>query len=247
MRPFVVFLAISFLGLTAPFAVGQQQDPASEYLKRGNANLRRGDLAGAIANYDRSLELNPRSAEAHFKRGQVRRAQGNLDEAIDDFELAVEIDPTLVVNRDVADAYYHRGFIKSNGLEMDNAISDFNLAIKFDPSDPNTYVKRGESLLVLNNLKEAVADFDHVIELAANNTVSSIALVDRGYAEMLQGKSKEARNDFSRGLALNPERRFLLELHLRMIEAQARELKRRQEGSELQVAQLQTPRSLRAA
>jgi tetratricopeptide (TPR) repeat protein len=217
-------------------AAAQQQDTADEYLRRGNANLRRGDLVGAAANYDKSLELNPRSAEAHFKRGQVRRTLGDLDGAIEDYEFALDIDATLVVTRDVAEAYYKRGFIKANGLELDNAISDFSLAIRFNPKDPNTFIKRGESHLVLQDLDQAVADFESVIELGADNTVLAVAYVDRGYARMLQGKAKEARADFTKGVQTNPERRFLLELHLRMIEAQTREMKRRQETSVTPVA-----------
>jgi tetratricopeptide (TPR) repeat protein len=236
VKPIRLIIAALILGLQAVAAVGQQSDPADEYLKRGNANLRRGDLAGAIANYDKSLELNPRSAEAHFKRGQVRRAQGNLDEAIEDYEDAVEIDASLVVGRDVADAYYRRGFIKANGLEMDQAISDFTLAIKFNPNDPNNFVKRGESHLVMSKFTEAIGDFDRAIALNPEVSVIVMAYVDRGYAKMQMGRAKESRADFTKGLQLNPDRRFLLELHLRLIEAQRNELKRRLDTANMLVA-----------
>lgn len=223
--------------LTGAKVLAQPQDPAAqEYLKRGNANLRRGDLAGAVANYDKSIEINPRSAEAHFKRGQARRAQGNLDEAIDDYEIAVEIDPELVIKRDVADAYYNRGFIKANELEMDNAIRDFNSAIKFNPKDANAFIKRGESHLMLNELAEAIADFDQVISLGVEGSSLPLAYIDRGYAKMLLGDPAGAREDFTRGLKLDPERRFFLELHLRMLEALAFELKRRRESVSIPVA-----------
>lgn len=238
MKIFGYEVVILVLCAAVTAVAGQQPDTADEYLRRGNANLRRGDLAGAVANYDKSLELNPRSAEAHFKRGQVRRTLGDLDGAIADYEVAWEIDATLVITRDVADAYYRRGFIAANGLELDNAISDFSLAIRFNPKDPNTFIKRGESHLVLQDLDEAVADFNQVIELGADNKVLAVAYVDRGYARLLQGNAKEARADFNKGVQTNPERRFLLELHLRMIEAQTREVRRKRDSSVVPLAAL---------
>lgn len=238
----LVLVAPLAMVATQARALAQQPDTAEEYLRRGNANLRRGDLTGAVANYDKSLEINPQSAEAHFKRGQVRRTLGDLDGAIEDYESAVAIDEKLVISRDVADAYYKRGFLKANGLELDNAISDFTLAIRFNPKDPNNFIKRGESHLVLQDLDQAIADFDRVIELGAETSVLAIAYVDRGYSRMLQGKAKEARADFAQGLQTSPERRFLLELHLRMIEAQSREVKRRSDSTTTLVAMGRTAR-----
>ena len=94
-----IFLA---LAVCAPSASAQRDRSARKYLKQGIEHFSKGDLAGAIADYDRALNADPKFAEAYFNRGKARRAQGDLDGAIADYEAAAELDPQLALNnRDI--------------------------------------------------------------------------------------------------------------------------------------------------
>src|SRR2546423_2805303 len=116
--------------LAAPVVQAQSLHSAKDYVKRGLTRFSKGDLDGAIGDYSRAIELDPRHADAHLNRGKARRAKGDLDGAISDYETAIGIDPRIAHNnRDITQAYSNRGFIRSNQMDLDGAISDFNRVI----------------------------------------------------------------------------------------------------------------------
>ena len=144
-------LPIAFIALAAcaPNASAQLDHSARKYLKQGIERFSKGDLTGAIADYDRALNADPKFAEAYINRGKAKRAQGDLDGAIADYEAAADLDPELAANnRDITQAYLNRGYIRSNRLDLDGALTDFDRAIKLDPKDADAYFKRGRALLI---------------------------------------------------------------------------------------------------
>src|SRR6266581_774903 len=154
-------LSIAILALTvyAPSASAQHDHYARRYLKQGIERFNKGDLAGAIADYDRALNADPKFAEAYFNRGKARRAQGDLDGAIADYEAAAELDPQLAFNnRDITQAYLNRGYIRSNRLDLDGALTDYDRAIRLDPNDADAYFKRGRVFLIEGSIELAIAD-----------------------------------------------------------------------------------------
>ena len=61
-------------------------------MSAGSVRRDLGDLDGAIADYARAIELNPKSAPAYVDRGNAKRDQGNFDAALADYNRAIEID-----------------------------------------------------------------------------------------------------------------------------------------------------------
>jgi tetratricopeptide (TPR) repeat protein len=58
------------------------------YCIRGTARYTEADLAGALADLDQALELNPDYPEAYNNRGATRQARGDLPGALADFNRA---------------------------------------------------------------------------------------------------------------------------------------------------------------
>ena len=109
------WLLIFLLLFTATATQAQNLRSAKDYFKRGISRFSKGDLDGAITEYNKAIEADPLFAEAHLNRGKTRRAKGDLDGAINDYEKAIELDPRLARNnRDITQAYSNRGFIRSN-------------------------------------------------------------------------------------------------------------------------------------
>ena len=62
---------------------------------------------GAIQDYDKAIEINPKYAEAYFNRGSAYLEQGDPIVAIQDYDMAIALDPKF------AAAYVNRGYARN--------------------------------------------------------------------------------------------------------------------------------------
>jgi tetratricopeptide (TPR) repeat protein len=68
---------------------------AVSYFDRGLAKQKKGDLDGAMADYDQAIKLNPIYAAAYSSRGLVRQMKGDLDGAMADSNQAIKLSPIM--------------------------------------------------------------------------------------------------------------------------------------------------------
>ncbi|HUZ32089.1 MAG TPA: tetratricopeptide repeat protein [Xanthobacteraceae bacterium] len=66
---------------------------ARTYYHRGTAYQAKGDLDGAIADYNEAIRLHPKYARAYFNRGLANLYGGSLPKALADLNQASELDP----------------------------------------------------------------------------------------------------------------------------------------------------------
>ncbi len=95
-----------------PAAGREEKEPKESwfYHRIGVTCLENGELERAILFFDKSLEINPASAEAYEMRGMTYSLREQYDRAISDFNKALEIDPNLgEVYFDRARAYSFKG------------------------------------------------------------------------------------------------------------------------------------------
>ncbi len=71
-------------------------DQLSAHLDRAWDLVHRGDYAGAMHSAEKSLEMDPDSAEVHHLMGYIRAHEGRADEAIEHYERAIELDESFV-------------------------------------------------------------------------------------------------------------------------------------------------------
>ena len=90
--------------------------------KRGNRRQESGDFYGALSDFSRVIEMNPRDAGAYFNRGNAKTSLKDYSGAISDYNKAVEINPRY------ADAYVNRGIAKEKIGDMQSACSDWRKA-----------------------------------------------------------------------------------------------------------------------
>jgi tetratricopeptide (TPR) repeat protein len=74
-------LAVAFLLVSGS---GIAQTTAVDYYNRGLAKQDKGDLDGAIADYNRAIELDPKYFFAYNNRGNAKKDKDDLDGAIGD-------------------------------------------------------------------------------------------------------------------------------------------------------------------
>ena len=110
---------------------------AYAYLKSGRIMYENGDKLGAIAKYNKAIEIDPLYMLAYYNRGLSKSKIGDNQGAIDDYSKAIQINPQYIK------AYFNRGLIKSNIGDNQGAIDDYNKAIQINPQYIKAYFSRG--------------------------------------------------------------------------------------------------------
>ena len=106
----------------------------------------------AIEACDAYLRTGARSADLLGLRGLARARRNDFAAAIDDYTLALALEPSSPVLR----ARRGWAYLVSGAPQL--ALRDFEEAIRLDPSSGDVYSGRGSALVVLGRCGEAVAD-----------------------------------------------------------------------------------------
>lgn len=169
---------------------------ATTSCKRGIAKQAKGDLDGAIADYNRAIELDPNAPRVYDCRGFAKRTKGDLDGAIADYDKAIELDPQD------ANGYHNRAFAKQAKDDLDGAIVDYDRAIELNPSEAHAYNNRGFARLTKRDLDGALVDFDKAIEL---NPKDASAHQNRASIKRTKGDVDGALADYDKAIEFNPK------------------------------------------
>jgi|688.fasta_scaffold02151_15 tetratricopeptide (TPR) repeat protein len=148
----------------------------------------------AEAAINKAIELSPRAA-FYLNRGVVHNELGDKQGAIDDYTLAIKINPNY------AKAYYNRGYVRKDLGDKQGAIDDFNLAIKFNPNFAEAYYNRGYVRNELGDKQGAIDDYNQVIRINPNY---ADAYYNRGNARNQLGDKQGAIEDYNQAIKINP-------------------------------------------
>ncbi len=146
--------------LTDRFAqpdLNDDDEPA--YFKRALTRAELDENEGAIADYSRVIQINPKQDMAYNNRGLLRYDLGNREGAIADFNRAILINPGNSI------AYCNRGVVRSEMGNLMGAVEDFSDAIHVAPNCTPAYFQRGQARTQMGNKMGAVEDFSDVIRL----------------------------------------------------------------------------------
>lgn len=102
-------------------------DLAKLHTNRGVELKRKGDIDGAIKDYDVAIGLNPNDLFAFNNRANAWRDKGDLERALADYGAAVALD------RDYAAAFINRGLIHERRKAFDLARADYRAALAAPP------------------------------------------------------------------------------------------------------------------
>jgi len=169
---------------------------AKSYNDSGVEYHNRGNYKQAIADFDKSIGLDPKDAIIYFNRGLAYHQLRNYKQAIADYDKAIGLDPKdAIIYNHRGEAYYQLGNHKQ-------AIADFDKSIGLDPKDAIIYNNRGKSYYILGNYKQAMADYEKAIELDQKN---GRIYFNRGDAYTQLGNYQQAIADFDRAVELDPK------------------------------------------
>ena len=108
-----------------------------------------------------------------LSEGNEKYEAGNYEEAIEDFNRAIELDP------EYSGAYYNRGNARKNMGEYEEAIEDFNRAIEHNAANIHAYQNRAELYIELGEYDDALDDAQTALELSdsTDEEVQSLMLL----------------------------------------------------------------------
>lgn len=136
----------------------------------------------------------PDLAKAYFTRAAEWASQGKHDRAIQDLDLAIELDAK------VPGQYLNRALSFSELGEHERAIRDYAAAIKLAPDDVRMYIGRAVEWTVIGDYKRALADYEEVIRRQPKNMSGHFG---RGRVRFYAGDFMQAASDFLRAHQLD--------------------------------------------
>jgi Tfp pilus assembly protein PilF len=183
-------------------ASAQEPDPVSldnspekvgseVYLSAARIHEQRGDLPGAIAQYQKAIANNPREVTAHIGLARIYDRQGEYGRAVEQYQKAIQVDPKRGLPRnDLGLCYARHG-------ELEKSIAELQQAVKLQP----------ESKLYRNNLATVLVEANREQEalqqlLAAHPPAA--AHYNLGALLSRCGKSALAAQHLQQALSVDP-------------------------------------------
>jgi tetratricopeptide (TPR) repeat protein len=143
-------------------ARARRQGYYGDYFGSAASKYQQGDYRGALADYNRFIRINPKSANAHHNRGLVKVALQDYQGALADYDRAIQLKPNF------DDFYNNRGNLKATKLQdYQGALADYDRAIQLKPRKADAYYNRG--VLKYTSLKDAaggIADMQQAANIA---------------------------------------------------------------------------------
>lgn len=134
--------------------------------------------------------------EMYVQQGRLYMSKGQYDQAISEFNKALEINPKYV------NAYLYRGIAYMQKGQHDQAISEFNSLLRLKPGLATAYRGLGGAYGHKGQYDQAISAFNKAIEI---NPKSFQAYNDRAVSYGRKGEYDQAISDFNKALEINPQ------------------------------------------
>jgi protein O-mannosyl-transferase len=138
---------------------------------------------------------NPEHYLGYKLRGIAFRNDGLYNEALNDFQKALEINPN------VSSTIRERGISLLYAGRFDLALQDLNVAVNIDSLSPDNYFNRGLIHNKIGNFKVALNDFSKCIELSKENPE---ILMNIGNTYLFLNEFDTALENYTKAIELNP-------------------------------------------
>lgn len=139
--------------------IDRTPDVALAHYQLGKARSARGDLAGALASYERAVELDPRDSAARNNLAYVLRLQGELDAAERECRAALRLDPELW------EAHLNLAFILGSRARYAESLEAARSSLELNAASPDAHYVVGLSLYHLGRFEEAIDPLTRAEEL----------------------------------------------------------------------------------
>lgn len=109
----------------------------------------------AIRNYNYAIDKAYNNTFLLNERGAAYNTLGEHRKAITDFDVALDIDPTMAI------AYTNRGYAKIQSGKWDEGLLDINQSLALDNQNPYTHFYHGIYFVKVRQYQDALRSFNH--------------------------------------------------------------------------------------
>ena len=142
-----------------------------------------------------TLAKNPNCWVGHNNLGVVFLKRGQIDEAVEEFQKALEINPNY------KEAHSNLGIALVQKGQVDEAIAQYQKVLEIDPNFLGAYSNLGIALAQKGQLDEAIAEYQKALEINPNQCEGHYNL---GSALFQKGQLDEAIAQYQKALEINP-------------------------------------------
>ena len=184
----------------------------------------------ALSAFQKTAELMPNDAEAHFNLGVVLKSLGQLDEAVSSYRRALQLNPAyaeahsnlgnalrdlgqlesavasyrsaLMIKSNSATAHNSMGTALKDLGKLDAAIESYRRAIEIKPGYAEAHTNLGNALRDTGQIGDAIASYHCALTYKPDSAETHFNL---GLARKELGQLDEAATSFHRALELSPD------------------------------------------
>ncbi|MEI6702989.1 MAG: tetratricopeptide repeat protein [Deltaproteobacteria bacterium] len=138
---------------------------SGNFTAHGNVGLslfNKGDIGGAIREYQRVIAIKPNDAKAHNNLGLALAAIGVLDGAIREYQLALSINPNF------PEAHNCLGNALAKKGDLDAAVREYQQALAINPNFPEAHNNLGFALFNKGDLDAAIREYQQALAINPN-------------------------------------------------------------------------------
>jgi tetratricopeptide (TPR) repeat protein len=129
----------------------------------GNALLDKGNIDGAIAHFQKALQIIPNHSEAHYNLGNALFRKGDVSGAIVQYQDALRRKP-----RDEK-THYNLGVAFLQQSDVNEAISEFQTALQITPDDIVVLNNLGNADFQEGNVDQAIRNYQQALKINPND------------------------------------------------------------------------------
>ena len=173
-------------------ALEQDKSKADNWNRVAIAYLQNGNLTAAVENISHAIELEPQDPLNYSNRARILFALDRQDEALRDYDKAIELEPTAAL-------YSSRAVVHTSLSHTGATLHDLTAAIELEPSSEN-YLNRAAFFANKGLAADALLNMNRVIELDPTNpnhrlTRANLAFATNRYELGLEDVEQAIAND----------------------------------------------------
>ncbi len=166
------------------------------YFYRGVEWAQAGEADKAIADFERSADIDPTSPHVFHALAEGYRARGDHAAAIRAYTEAIELD------EEEPNSFFYRASAHMEAGDFGAAIADFSTAIRLDPEEAEFYNARAIASAAAGDHDLAIDDYGFAIERSSE---FALAYANRADSRLALGDVAGAIDDYGSALDLAPD------------------------------------------